>query len=86
MLDLGLVHQIIDKADKEGCHLLEVGPEVEGSLLVSQWEPSESFLETRARRNLETWSTRGSGLAEAGLLLPTREGQGGKDLRAMGGL
>jgi len=38
VLDLGLVHLIIDKASKEGRHLLEAGPEVARKLAVSQSE------------------------------------------------
>lgn len=81
LLDLGLVHQVIDRAEKEGCNLLETGSEVARKL---GGAPARASLETKARQNLETWSTRGLGLAGVGLLLPKREGQGGMDLRAMG--
>lgn len=33
VLDMGLVHEIIDMTDKEGCHLLEAGPEVARKLV-----------------------------------------------------
>lgn len=33
VLDMGLVHKIVDMTGKEGCHLLEAGPEVARKLV-----------------------------------------------------
>lgn len=46
MVDLGLVDQVIDMAEKEGCHLLEAGSEVARKL---GGVPARASLETKAR-------------------------------------